>query len=92
MWCPRRGYGRPGVDDSGGSGVAGTAGGFFPPRAKGAAMDFPTLRWVALLALGALLPVAAFWAGRGEAVVVLAAACVALIAASVFRLLGPAGG
>ena len=47
-------------------------------------------RWVAAIALVALAPVAAFYLCRGETVVALSAVCVALIAASVYVMLGPA--
>lgn len=47
-------------------------------------------RWVAALALAALVPVAAFYLGRGEAVVALSAVCVVVIAASVYVMLAPA--
>ena len=46
------------------------------------------LRYAAVLGLGALLPVAAFWLGRGEPIVALSAVSVVLIAASVYRMFG----
>ena len=49
-------------------------------------------RWVAVIGLAALAPVAAFYLGRSEGTVALSAVCVALIAASVYVMLGPARG
>jgi fatty acid desaturase len=49
-----------------------------------------SLRWLATaIGLAALVPVAAFWLGRGVAVVGLSAACVLVIAASIFVMFGP---
>ena len=47
-------------------------------------------RWVAVIAVAALVPVAAFYLGRGEAVVGLSAVCVAVIAASIYLMFGRA--
>ena len=49
------------------------------------------LRWAATtLALLALLPVAAFWLGRGVTVVGLSAVSVVIIAASIYLMFGEA--
>lgn len=50
------------------------------------------LRYTAVLALLALVPMAVYVADRGESVVALSAVSVVLIAASLYLVFGPASG